>query len=57
MNDIVIQQRGARGDRAVAIGAFLAFLVTGFFGEEPSPAPASAAAEARMAEHAPPLRR
>ena len=35
MNPTIIQQQGARGDRAVAIGAFLLFLVTGFFGEEP----------------------
>jgi hypothetical protein len=29
-------QAGARGDRAVAIGALIAFLVTGFFGEDPA---------------------
>lgn len=46
--DVVLRERGARADRAVAVGAFIACLVTGFFGTEPAPEPA----DVRQAQHA-----
>lgn len=36
-NELALRQRGERADRIVAIGAFVAFLATGFVGEEPAP--------------------
>jgi hypothetical protein len=47
-HDLTIRERGARADRAVAIGAFVACLITGFFGTEPAPE----AADARAVQHA-----
>jgi hypothetical protein len=52
LHDLALRERGARADRAVAIGAFIACLVTGFFGSEPAPDPA----DARTAQHAASLR-
>ncbi len=47
-NELALRRRGERADRAVAVGAFIACLVTGFFGGEPAPEPA----DVRSAQHA-----
>lgn len=45
-NELILRQRGERADRAVAVGVFVAFLATGFFGEEPrEPVPGARAAQ------------
>lgn len=49
-HDLVLRQRGERADRIVAIGAFIAFLATGFVVEDPPPRDAGGAAHA--ARHA-----
>jgi hypothetical protein len=41
-----VRQRGERADRVVAIGAFIAFLATGFVVEDPPPRDAGGAAQA-----------
>jgi hypothetical protein len=51
-HDLVQRQRGDRADRIVAIGAFIAFLATGFVVDDP--APQDAARAAGSARHAPP---
>jgi hypothetical protein len=55
MNPTIVQQQGERGDRAVAIGAFLVFLATGFFGEEPRLVAPPPAHRAQVAPQAPTL--
>lgn len=44
--DLALRQRGERADRIVAVGAFLAFLATGFVVDDPSPQEAARAARA-----------
>jgi hypothetical protein len=47
-NELTLRQRGDRADRVVAVGVFIAFLATGFFGDEPrEPGPGARAAEHR----------
>jgi len=46
INECAARQRGERADRIVAIGAFIAFLATGFVVEDPPPRDAGGAAQA-----------
>ncbi len=50
MNDIDTLHQGARGDRAVAIAALIAFLVTGFFGDDPAERAVAASARAPVVQ-------
>jgi hypothetical protein len=45
-SEFAVRQRGERADRIVAIGAFIAFLATGFVVEDPPPRDSGGAAQA-----------